>query len=156
VDGGWRETGCFWEEEVDGFRSWEGLGERFIEADWMVEAISRGRLEEAMMAVRFCGWRGIRAGVERCWLTRFTRFMGELCRAESSSELQPHLSSSTRIFLRNYAIFTITFDAYQLFLINKQLISLGRQVVRSKRILTVLLDERRGEYEVRTVGTRPR
>jgi hypothetical protein len=82
-------------------------------------------------------------------LTRFTRFMGELCRAESSSELQPHLSSSTRIFLRDYAIFTITFDAYQLFLINKQLISLGRQVVRSKRILTVLLDERRGEESMR-------
>ena len=89
-------------------------------------------------------------------MTRFTRFMGELCRAESSSELQPHLSSSTRIFLRSYAIFTITFDAYQFFLTSKQLISLGRQVVHSKRILTVLLDERKGEYEVRTVGTRPR
>jgi hypothetical protein len=85
----------------------------------------------------------IRDWVERCWLTRFSRFMGELCRAESSSELQPHHTSSTTIFLRSYAISTITFDAYQLFLINKQLISLGGQVVRSKRILTVLFDERR-------------
>jgi hypothetical protein len=51
VDGGWRETGCFWDEEVEGFRSWEGLGERFREADCRVEAISRGRLEEAIMRV---------------------------------------------------------------------------------------------------------
>jgi hypothetical protein len=68
--------------------------------------------------------------------------MGEFCRAESSSELQPYPSSSkyndisTELcYFHNY------FDAYQLFLMDKQLISLGGQVVRSKRILTVLLDE---------------
>lgn len=51
---------------MDGFRSWEGLGERFIEADWMVEAISRGRLEEAIVRVVVVvgggleiGWRGV-------------------------------------------------------------------------------------------------
>jgi hypothetical protein len=66
VDGGWRETGCFWEEEVEGFRSWEGLGERFMEADWRVEAISMGRLEEEEAIVESCcGGIGIEIGMAR-------------------------------------------------------------------------------------------
>jgi hypothetical protein len=37
-DGEERRTGCLEEATVEGLRSWEGEGCRFMEADWMVEA----------------------------------------------------------------------------------------------------------------------
>lgn len=43
------ETGNFFEAAVEGLRSWWGEGERLREADWMVEAMSRGRFD--MVAV---------------------------------------------------------------------------------------------------------
>jgi hypothetical protein len=66
----------------------------------------------------------------------------ELSRAQNCSRNLLPLHATTFLGIM---LFTITFDAYQLFLIDKQLVSLGGQVVRSKRIPTVLLDERRVE-----------
>ena len=44
-------TGVFCEALVEGLRSWDGEGARLMEAVWMVSAISRGRLEDAIVAV---------------------------------------------------------------------------------------------------------
>jgi hypothetical protein len=75
---GWREMGCFWDAEVEGLRSWEGLGVRFREAVWIVSAISRGRLDAMMVMVVVVGeWNW--AGDEREVLTNEVH---ELCRAE--------------------------------------------------------------------------
>lgn len=49
-------TGNFWEAAVDGLMLWVGLGARFREADWMVEAISMGREEDMVGEVEGGGY----------------------------------------------------------------------------------------------------
>lgn len=46
-----RSTGIFWDAAVEGLRSWCGEGSRFMEADWIVEAISMGREEDIVVVV---------------------------------------------------------------------------------------------------------
>lgn len=45
------------EADVEGLRSWWGEGERFSEADWMVEAISIGRDDAIVLRVFVVGKR---------------------------------------------------------------------------------------------------
>lgn len=51
-DAGCTETGCFCEAAVVGLRSWVGEGWRFIEAVWIVSAISRGMEDDIL-----CCWK---------------------------------------------------------------------------------------------------
>lgn len=50
------ETGRLVEAAVEGLRSWAGSGWRFMEADWMVEAISTAGFDIMWVAWGCKGW----------------------------------------------------------------------------------------------------